>query len=265
MKYAFDILGIVICVVLMIIAANYSWKRALKRLEALRAVARRLKLHYNADDVNRIPETYAASDLCGHGHSKQASHVIWGDIGAGKVCYFDYRYTVGSGRSQSTHYYSACAFHGPCFWRKLFIRPESFRDRAAGFFGSEDINLDNAEFNREFFVKSEDKKFAYDVLPQRAMEFFLARSGLAMEMQADYMLFYRSGTLSPEAVESLIVDSAAFFDLVPNYLREDMGERPLSAPASVHGQVAPGSADDLPNTGSIPDKPADYSRPEAQS
>jgi hypothetical protein len=268
MEYAFGILGIVICVIMMIMAANNSWKRAMKRLQALHDIARRLKLHHIGGIDNSILETYAASDLCGKGHSKEASNIIWGDFGAGKVCYFDYSYTVGSGRSQSTHYCCACAFHGLCVWRRLLVRPEDFGDKAAGFLGFEDINLDNAEFNRKFFVKSEDKKFAYDVLSQRAMEFFLAHPGLTMEMQADYTLLYRSGTLSPDHVERLILDSAAFFDLVPDYVREDKREmpaRPLSPPAGVHGQAAPGHTDNVPPTGSVADKPADRRRPEAQS
>lgn len=259
----------VLMVVAMIAIGIYSWKRAQKRREALLALARRLKLLYNPGGDGGIPGAYAASNLCGAGHSKRATNVIWGDLGGGEVRYFDYRYTTGSGKEETTHCYSACAFHSPCFWRRLFIRPENFLDKAAGFLGFEDIDLDNAEFNSRFFVKCEDKKFAYDVLSQRAMEFFLARPGITGEMQGNYILLYRPGTLSPPQVERLIVDSAAFFGLLPNYLREDRDIRyakPLAAPTTAaRGHVAPNHANGLPKTGFVPDKPADHHRPDAQS
>jgi len=257
--------AVTLVIVVAVAVAVYVYQQNKKRREAFLALARRLNLMYNPGTDDTLPGTYNASNLCSAGHSKRASNVIWGGLGGGEVCYFDYRYTTGSGKNQSTHYYSACAFHSPYFWRRLFIRPENFLDKAAGFFGFEDINLDNAEFNRKFFVKCEDKKFAYDVLSQRAMEFFLARPGLTMEMYGNCMLFYRPGTLAPEAIESLIVDSPALLDLMPNYLREDRDvtrAKPLAAPG---GHAAPGHAGAPPKTGFVPDKPADHHRPQGQA
>jgi hypothetical protein len=103
----------------------------------------------------------------------------------------------------------------------LLIRPENFLDKAAGLIGFEDIDLDNAEFNRKFHVSADDKKFAYDVLNQRLMEFLLTRSGITIELAADRILFSYDSRLSPDEVARLIDMTASFPDFLPNYLKAD--------------------------------------------
>ena len=61
-------------------------------------------------------------------------------------------------------------------WRyapTLLIRPEGFLDKAAGALGFDDIDFESAEFSRRFHVSSSDKRFAYDLLTARAMNFLL--------------------------------------------------------------------------------------------
>ena len=45
------------------------------------------------------------------------------------------------------------------------------------FFGHDDIDFESAEFSRNFYVKSSDRKWAFDILHARAMEFLLAEDG----------------------------------------------------------------------------------------
>jgi hypothetical protein len=49
-----------------------------------------------------------------------------------------------------------------------------------------------------------------------------------METGWNYLLFDYDGHLAPEGVERLIRDSAAFIELLPNYLKEERG---LAGPA----------------------------------
>ena len=47
-------------------------------------------------------------------------------------------------------------------------------DKIAGALGFHDINFESSEFSRKFHIKCADKKFAYDVIHPRMMEFLLA-------------------------------------------------------------------------------------------
>lgn len=253
---------IVLVGALVVAAIVYSIVAAAKRRQALLAVAQRLGLAFSPGDPYGIPERYGATDVCNSGHSKRASNVISGDLGEGRVCYFDYRYTTGSGKDQTTHHYSVCAFESTYFWRRLFVRPENFLDKAAAMIGFDDIDLDNAEFNSAFFVKCEDKKFAYDILSQKVMEFFIERRGLSLEMLGNLLVFYRSGTLSAAEVEPLIVDAAAFTALLPNYLRTDRQAAAPQArsPIRLAPRPAQGQAGERPREGFVPDRQAEHRR-----
>ena len=61
----------------------------------------------------------------------------------------------------------------------LLIRPEGFFDKVAGAFGFDDIDFESEEFSRAFFVKSSDKRFAYDVLHPRMLELLMAERNAA--------------------------------------------------------------------------------------
>jgi hypothetical protein len=56
----------------------------------------------------------------------------------------------------------------------LLIRREGIFDKIAGVLGFDDIDFESSEFSRKFCVKSGDKRFAYDVIDPRMMEFLLA-------------------------------------------------------------------------------------------
>jgi hypothetical protein len=65
----------------------------------------------------------------------------------------------------------------------LIIRPEHFFDRFAGVFGFDDIDFESAEFSKSFFVKSRDRRFAYDVIDARMMEFLMATRPTTIDIE----------------------------------------------------------------------------------
>ena len=67
----------------------------------------------------------------------------------------------------------------------LFIRREGIFDSVKRAFGFDDIDFESAEFSKRFFVKSSDKRFAYDVIHPKMMEFLLAtRTGRSSKSRA---------------------------------------------------------------------------------
>jgi hypothetical protein len=65
-------------------------------------------------------------------------------------------------------------------------------DKIAGAVGFDDIDFESAEFSKRFHVKSPDKKFAYDVIHPRTMEFLLSSGGPSLEIDNDRCCIYDS-------------------------------------------------------------------------
>lgn len=57
---------------------------------------------------------------------------------------------------------------------QVLIRREGLLDKITQAVGFEDIDFESDEFSRKYFVTSIDKRFAYDLIHPRAMEYFLA-------------------------------------------------------------------------------------------
>ncbi len=212
---------VVLFILAVAVIAIFAAISALKRRKELAELARRKGLLFSPSDCFGLPNLYGQTHLCSQGHSKRARNLIYGAVGDSEVRYFDYKYTVGSGKNSHTYYKSAFAIQTLYRFAPMLVRPEGVFDKVAGFFGFDDIDLDLGEFNRKFFVRSEDKKFAYDILAQRAMQFFLDRGAISMEMRWNYCIFYYNGTLKPALVECLMDDGLKFMNLLPNYLKEE--------------------------------------------
>ena len=65
--------------------------------------------------------------------------------------------------------------------RSVSIRAEHWGDKLVQAIGFDDIDFESAEFSRKFFVKSPDKRWAYDVIHQETMDYLLQAPDAAVE------------------------------------------------------------------------------------
>ena len=212
---------VAVMIIIVVLSAVFGpllvrdWLSALRRRRGLMELAEELTLQYADLDFFDLPTLYKLNSARATG-STRASKIISGPMGQGRVVYFD----CGNGSIHPSCNGSFCAFHAPCRFKELSIRPE-----IEGEIALPDIDLDHAEFNDSFYVKCDDKKFAYGILHQRAMQFFLDRPTLCMQMRDDYFLFSGRmgnsglGALPVEGVKKLIADAGEFADLLPNYMK----------------------------------------------
>ena len=148
-----------------------------KRRTVLKAVARNLGLAFDPSTDRQLHRAYG-HQLFGRGHSRQATNNMFGTMRlAGYELHVrmgDYRYVTGHGKHQHTHRTSYAAFKLP-FVRtpNLLIRREGIGDKLVGGIGFDDIDFESEEFSRAFWVKSENGKYAYDVIHPQMMEFLL--------------------------------------------------------------------------------------------
>jgi hypothetical protein len=109
----------------------------------------------------------------------------------------------------------------------LEVRPEGFGDTLKAMVGLDDIDFESEEFSRRFYVTSGDRKFAYDVIHPKMMEFLLARPCGRLELGGCWAVLCddEDKLWEPGQIEAWLVWLQAFVELWPDYLVKDLGSR----------------------------------------
>ena len=226
-----------IIVVLAIIGmAIFSSSQRRKELAAWAASHR---LSFNPDNDRDMEDRFPEFSCLQQGHSRRASNIMtgpWSDPGdsdrplpAGatdlSICAFDYHYETGSGKNHHSYNFSAVVVLSPIPLKPLFIRPEGLFDKVAEFFGADDIDFESAEFSRAFFVQGPDKRWAYDVIHQRMMEFLLDAPRFHLQFSGARIIAWHSSTFTPDEFDSAIRLIRGVLERLPDYLvRQQTGQ-----------------------------------------
>ena len=110
--------------------------------------------------------------------------------------------TSKSGRQTHHHWFSFFILTLPAFFPDLTIRRENFFTKVAEVFGYQDIKFESAEFSKAFNVRSQDKKFAYDVCNAKMMEYLLANRDLSIEIENQVLALAFDTRLSVGQIEA---------------------------------------------------------------
>jgi len=163
---------------------------------------------------NRYPEFRCLR----RGHSRYAYNISEGTWKTRPVTCFDYHYATGSGKNRHDYHFSAVLIGSDIPLKALRIRPEGFLDKVTEFFGVDDIDFESAEFSRSFHVKAAEKRWAYDVLHQRTMEFLLGMPRFSIEFDERDVLIWRTRRFKPEDFEQAIAVVEGILDRLPGYV-----------------------------------------------
>ncbi len=210
-------LEVVVGLAIVAMIAFGIWWSA-KRRKELTAWATREGLALRPGRDHGFDERYPAFDCLRRGHSRCALNVMDGDWNGRPLEAFDYRYVIGSGKHRQTHHFSAIILTSDLRLKPLRIRPEHIFDKVTEFFGLDDIDFESAEFSREFHVKAPDKKWAYDVLHQRTIEFLLTHPQFSIEFDERSVIAWRNRRFDVETFESAIAAVEGILDRLPEYV-----------------------------------------------
>ncbi|HUU10727.1 MAG TPA: hypothetical protein VM431_09330 [Phycisphaerae bacterium] len=213
---------------LVVVGIVYSIIKARERREAMARLAAAMGLTYYPNDPWDLPARYAHLDLFQHGHSKRASNVLAGEMDDRSVVAFDYRYTTGSGKNQTTHHYQAAVLAMPILAPGVRMRPESVLDRVASWVGYDDIDFESDEFSRRYYVTGKDRRFAYDIFHTRLIEYLLGcGTAPSLEMQGPIVLLYDGGR-EAENLRRLLMVGQEIIRSIPDYVltARGIGEPP---------------------------------------
>jgi hypothetical protein len=165
------------------------------------------------------------------GRNRYAENILTGKWSDRDYLSFDYHYETqtsdGKGGTQTeSHRFSAVVLSSPVPLKSLLVRPEGWFDKLAGFFGFDDINFESAEFSRKFYVKSPDKKWAYDVIHQRTMEFMLGMPKFSLQFDGLSAIAWRDSKFKTQDFEQAAELIKGILDRLPEYLVKQQMSQP---------------------------------------
>lgn len=239
--------GVIVILVILgvagvIFAGIAAAKAERERTEALRALAAETGLSFHPDRERGFDGRFKQFSEFTQGHSRYAFNRL---IGTNQilsrpfeVCAGDYHYKVtrSNGKTTTTSTYQiSFLLLRPIGLTPpdLLIRSENFFDKIVQAIGFDDIDFESAEFSRKFMVKSSDRRFAYDVIHPRMMEFLLASPRRPIHLRGGWCLLVSpSSRWKPEQFREALTFATRFFELWPDFVFQNLqggtGYRPTA-------------------------------------
>jgi hypothetical protein len=214
------LLALVIIVLVAAGAITFSVLDIRKRRETIAAWARARELRLVAFRDGKLDDGYPDFKCLHVGRSRYARNVYCGELCELAVTAFDYHYTTGSGKNRQHHRMSALIARSPLPLQPLLVRREHALDRLAGFFGLEDIDFESAEFSQKFFVKAASRRWAFDVIHPRMMEFLLQAPSFSIQFAPGHIIAWRRHRFAPGDFESAAGLIKGMLDRLPDYVVE---------------------------------------------
>ena len=211
---------LVVLLVILLVCAGIALAiyAAAKRRKLLAAWAQSKGLNFSPEKTHEMDCHFPDFECLHRGRNRHAFNIMTGQLEGREITAFDYRYTTGSGKNRQTHNFSAVIVAAPLPLKPLYIRREGFLDKITEFFGADDIDFESAEFSRKFFVTSPDKKWAYDVIHQRMMEYLLAGPDCNIQFADNWIIAWQSFRFTPNDFLIALELIEGIVDRLPEYL-----------------------------------------------
>jgi len=209
-----DYLGIIFLILLALLTL-YIIYSFLKRRKELANWARDNGLAFSAEKDWSFNSKYPGLNCLHIGNNQYAYNIISGNIAGCEFVGCDYHYAIG----KSQYLFSLAIIKSPILLEPLLIRPENILDEITEFAGFNDIDFESAEFSKKFYVKSPNKKWAYDIIHPRMMEFLLTMPAFSIQFDSFSIIVYSESTLFSTAnFESAINLANGIFQRIPDYV-----------------------------------------------
>ena len=180
-----------------VIGVSYlGWRLKQKEAAALRTWAARYGYHYERRDDSAM--SVSSAPPFGTGNDPKCTDVFRGTYKNTRVLFFQYEYKPVSQHQSSSATYQVVAIGLPSSLPLLDIGRERFLARRG-----EDIDFENQRFNDAFKIQSPDRRFAFDVIHPRTMEWMLAdrrTRSYQWRFEGPWLMSYRLGEIDLEDV-----------------------------------------------------------------
>lgn len=224
-------------IALIVVFAILGHLQAKKRREELFAWATGKGLSYAAGRDTSVEMRHLEfKDLRRGDGGRYAYNIMSGAYRGRPLLAFDYHYETHStddkgNRTTQSHHFSAVIVQAEIPLKPLSIRPEGIFDKLGAVFGFEDINFESAEFSRRYKVTAPDRRWAYDVLHARAIEYLLAKPPFSLQFgQGNRVIHAGSTTWNVSGFEAAANLVSDLLDLLPDYVKKQQQGGPPPLP-----------------------------------
>jgi hypothetical protein len=200
----------------------YAYQADKKRREAMAAWARARGWRLRPGKVQGLEHDYPALKVFKRGHSRSAKNTITGEYEGRPVRLMDYHYVTGHGKNRSTHNIGVVIMQTEFPVIPLHIRRENPFDKVGEFLGKDDIDFESAEFSRKFYVTSHDRKWAYDVIHQGAMDYLLGSPSYDIAFGFQEIAITKRGHFAPDKYDEALALAHGLYRLIPDYVVQQM-------------------------------------------
>lgn len=205
--------------VILLIIGGITWSimAEKKRREALEATAEEMGLSYFKDGDQQLLDRLSSFKLFNQGRSRKMKNLIQGDSGEVHIAIFDYQYTVGSGKNQSTYNQSVATIQSAeLVCPDFLMRPEGFFDKIGGAMGFQDIDFDShPNFSKLFVLQGSSEENVRAYFTPKLLEFFETKQGITVEANTGVMFFYRPNKrVKPDEIKDLLGQAYEVFGVM---------------------------------------------------
>jgi hypothetical protein len=215
---------LVFCLILIIGIAILAVMLTAKRRKNLCTFATNHRLIFRGKRDYALERRFPAFACLKEGSHRYGYNVMTGDWRGRHITAFDWHYQVQNGKNTTHYNFSAVVLGSPVPLKPLLIRREHLGDKLKAFFGFDDIDFESAEFSRRFFVSSTDRKWAYDVLHQRTIEYLMTAPEFSVQFGPDCAIAWRHRIFTADEFAVAADHLRNILELLPEWLvRQQQG------------------------------------------
>ena len=199
---------LIVAIISLIVAARIVQKKKEKeRTQALQLKAEELGWSFEPTArVATIPgiDGFALFDV---GESKEIKNLMYVEEDGVNVTVFDFIYTIGTGKYQTTYFQSVFLFEpNDQSFPDFALRPEGAFDKMFSAFGYQDIDFgQRPEFSRQYILRGQDEAAIRQTLNDRVLSFYEGNPGTFTDAVDNQLFVYRMGhRFQPGGIESYI-------------------------------------------------------------
>lgn len=220
------VLLFVVFIALAVAVAVVSHLREKRRRLEFQQLAAAQGWTYTETDGHDRPQRFVDWEPFGVGDDRRAENCLAGEVDGIPFDAFGYRYTTYTrdskgNRQAHVHHFGILAARMPLQAPDLRVSRETLGKKVFDALGGSDIDFESDEFSRRFWVKCAERKFAYDCIDARMMEWLLAEpaaSAWAWRWNGPTLLLVRSGRLEAADVLPALALVTGFVQRLPRVL-----------------------------------------------
>jgi hypothetical protein len=188
----------------------WALRRERERRQGMEAAAKALGWSWAAKQPLDVIPGLERFVLFGQGYSRSIGNFMAGQKDDVRAAVFDYRYTIGSGKTQSTVQQTVAYLRSEALALPAFsVRPEHVFHRIGTIFGFEDVDFpDRPEFSHDCLLRGPDEAAVRAAFPAEVTAFFEGGAKWCADGEGEELFLWRGGKrLDPAEVPALLASA----------------------------------------------------------